>query len=80
MARTVRPTINDEEFQDYLKLIDNAEVEFTPFTLPSHPPSGAAPSRSGQNRGGGWLEIDDINDTGASGSGTRLDHPSPLRC
>jgi len=73
----VRPKILDEEFHDYRKLLDNAKVCPPPFTLPGLPTPEAAPSLSGQKRGGDRLEANDVEDMGSSCSGTRPGHPSP---
>jgi len=47
----IRPPILDAEFHEYQTLLDAAEVEGTPFTLPDIPPPLSAPSISGQKRG-----------------------------
>ena len=47
----IRPPILDAEFQEYQTLLDAAETEDTPFTLPDIPPPPPAPSISGQKRG-----------------------------
>jgi hypothetical protein len=75
-GRQIRPKIIDEEIHDYQKLRDNAEVEPPPLTLPDLPTLRAAPSISGQKRGGGRLDDDEVEDTGTSGDGTQ--HPVPL--
>jgi hypothetical protein len=47
-----RPAILDEEFPEYQQLMEKAEVEDPPFALPDIQPPHAAPSISGQKRGG----------------------------
>ncbi len=48
----IRPPILDAEFQEYQTLLDVAETEDTPFTLPDIPSPPSAPSISGQKQGG----------------------------
>jgi hypothetical protein len=64
-GRQIRPKILDEELPDYQKLMDNAEVD-PPFPLPDLTTLRAAPSISGQKRGGERLD-DEAEDTGTSG-------------
>ena len=78
-GRPVRPKILDEETKDYQKLLDSEEVESPLFSLPCLPTPKVAPSRSGQKPGGDRNEANDVEDTRASCSGTRHDHPSPPR-
>lgn len=66
-----RPKILDEEFQDYQALLDNAEVEPMPLTLPDLPPPRPAPSVSGQKRGNTSREGDETEDTGTSTGGVQ---------
>jgi hypothetical protein len=42
-VRSIRPRILDEELPDYQKLLDNAEVESAPVTLPRLPALAQAP-------------------------------------
>jgi hypothetical protein len=59
----------DEEFPEYQPFLEKAEVEDPPFALPD--PPQAAPSISGQKRGGTQRPDDDTEDTGASGENAR---------
>jgi hypothetical protein len=77
MARLVRPRIMDEEFPDYQKRFDTAEIEPTPLTLPCFPATIPVPAFSGQKRSGGALEEDDYADSRAFGSGARPAHHPP---
>ena len=71
MRRHPRPKTLDEKFQDYKTLLDNAEVEPTPLTLPDLPPPRPAPSVSGQKRGNTTHEGDKTEDTGTSTGGVQ---------
>jgi hypothetical protein len=67
-GRQIRPKSLEEDFPDYQKLLDIAEIEPTPplpgqtTPLPRHP----LPYR-GKNEGGEWLDGDEADDTGTSG-------------
>ena len=64
----LHPAIVDVEFPEYQKLLDAAEETDTPFTLPDMPSPPAAPSVSGQKRGGTHRSEEDTVDTGTSGA------------
>jgi hypothetical protein len=66
----------DEEFPDYQKLMDNAEVDPHPFTMPNLTTRRAAPSISGQKKGGARLDDDEAENTGTS-SGVVAQNPVP---
>jgi hypothetical protein len=70
-CRHPRPKILDEVFHKYQQLLDNAEVEPTPLTLPDLPAPRVAPSISRQKRGGGSRVEEEYN-IGTSGGNKRL--------
>jgi len=74
--RQIRSKILDEEFPDYQNLLDNAEVESLPFTLPDLPIPRPAPSIYGQKRGGSRLDDDEAADTVTSSGAAQ--NPAPL--
>ncbi len=61
----------DEVFQEYKQLLDNAEVESNPLTLPDLPAPWVAPSLFGQKRGA-RNRLEEESDTRTSGGSTRL--------
>ncbi len=61
----------DEVFPDYQQLLDNAEVESTPLTLPDLRAPRGAPALSGQTRSG-VNHVEEEADTGTSGGNPRI--------
>ena len=78
MGRQMRSKILDEEFPDYQKLLDKAEVDPPPLPCPTSLFPGQPPPYRGKNevRGGARLDADKVADTGTSSGGAQ--GPAPL--